>query len=209
MDWFDDERLDNEIKGMTSAQRHQAAYLALRRLRGPLLGLPIPQEWGITPEVLQGVLDAGGARLDGEPSESLHHAVADLVRAPVFAGKVDFDPDDDEIFLLEVMSSWIVLEGALGGMGEDLILEMINRARQLSNSIDVAVEASLPISGEASRREYIRTVDNDLARYGLEYFGTRNIEIERECHRSILASSGRDLGAREGEVLTLCDEFSR
>ena len=73
---------------MDRAQRHQAAYLALRRLRAPLLGIPMPPEWGVHPAVA-GMLDAGAARLDGEADDRLRQTVVALSGTPLFESEAD------------------------------------------------------------------------------------------------------------------------
>ncbi|MFJ8670157.1 hypothetical protein [Streptomyces sp. NPDC093600] len=212
MDWFDDAQLEGEIRRMNPAQRHKAAFLALRRLQGPLLGLPMPEEWGIRAEVVAAILQAGSARLDGAVDRDLHRAIEALLSADLFEDGNEVHPEGNEEFQLDVLSAWISLEESLGDMDEETIYDILMRVRQLANATDVVVDQSLSVlEGEGDHRDYILGVGGSLSAYGLGYFGTRNIELEQKCNSAILSFEGDGWGGSEvgREALGLCDEFGQ
>jgi hypothetical protein len=201
MEWPDEAVLTARIASMDGAQRHQAAYLALRRLQAPLLGIPMPPEWGVDPAAVLGVLDAGAARLDGEADDRLHRAVAALSRAPLFESEVD--PELAESFQLEAIGGWLQLEEALGEMSAARTDEIITLARRQADYLDGCIDATLMVvAGEEARERYLAAVEDPRLRaHELGYFATRNLEVEARCHAAVLAGSPR-------EPLHLCDEYS-
>ncbi|MFI8522464.1 hypothetical protein ACIGEZ_32410 [Streptomyces sp. NPDC085481] len=213
MDWYNDERLAGEVRSMTPVQRRKAAILALRRLQQPLTGLAMPQEWGVDSQVLKAVLRAGESALKNAYDGSLHAAVEEILRAPIFADEEDdLYAEGNQELQLEVLAAWINLCEVWEEMREGATKSLLMKVRQLTIGEDAGVQQSLSvISGEAERQAYLDGVDRTLAEYGLGYFGTRNIEIERRCNDVILGSSDdMELWAsRDGrEVQQLCDEFS-
>ncbi|MEU1566853.1 hypothetical protein ABZ504_41850 [Streptomyces mirabilis] len=107
VDWRDDEVLSARISVMNRPRRHQAAFLALRRLQAPLLGIEMPADWGIDSAVVDALLRSGGARLDGEADEVFQQVVAELCAAPLFESEVD--PESAELFQLETIGGWLLL----------------------------------------------------------------------------------------------------
>ena len=184
----DDAPLTVQIAAMDRAQRHQAAYLGLRRLQAPLLGIPMPPEWGVDPAAVLGVLDAGAARLDGEADDRLRQAVAALSRAPLFESEVD--PEIAESFQLEAIGGWLQLEEALGELSETQTDEIIGLARRQADYLDGCIDGTLMVvAGEEERQSYLAAVEDPRLRaQGLGYF-------------AVLAGSPR-------EPLQLCDEYS-
>ena len=201
MEWPDEAVLTGQIAAMDRAQRHQAAYLALRRLQAPLLGIPMPPEWGVDPAAVLGVLDAGAARLDGEADDRLRQAVAALSRAPLFESEVD--PEIAESFQLEAIGGWLQLEEALGELSETQTDEIIGLARRQADYLDGCIDGTLMVvAGEEERQSYLAAVEDPRLRArGLGYFAVRNLEVEARCHAAVLAGSFR-------ETLRLCDEYS-
>jgi hypothetical protein len=200
-DRFADEALTAQIAAMDRAQRHQAAYLALRRLQAPLLGIPMPPEWGVDPAAVAALLDAGAARLDGEADERLRRAVDVLSRAPLFESEVD--PELAESFQLEAIAGWLLLHEALGEMSEVQTEGIITLARDQAEYLDGCIDGTLMVvAGEEVREHYLAAVEDPLLRArGLGYFATRNLEAEARCHTAVLAGSVH-------EPLSLCDEYS-
>lgn len=208
--WRDDERLSAQIRAMGRHQRHQGAYLALRRLQAPLLGIEMPMGWGVDPTALSSLLHEGATRLDGEVNENLERAIADLCSAPLFESEVD--PEFAESFQLEAINGWLMLGDALGEMSEMQTDRIISLAREMAFYLDSYIDGSLtPVDGRELHERYLDSIDDRLRTYGLGYFGTRNIEVESACHEAILAaridedllnsSAGRQLEAS-------CDEYS-
>ncbi|UXY20237.1 hypothetical protein N8I84_17080 [Streptomyces cynarae] len=210
-DWRDDETLSARIRAMRRGQRHQAAYLALRRLQAPLILLEMPQGWGVDPAAVDALLRSGETHLDGDVNEDLQQAIAELSAAPLFESEIE--PEFAESFQLEAISGWLMLAEALGEMTEVQTETVIYLARELADYLDRYMESSLTVvEGEAIHERYLAGIDDRLRSYGLDYFGSRNLEVEGVCHKAILAApEGEDvLSSAEGhELLNACDEYSR
>ncbi|MEU1653565.1 hypothetical protein ACH46N_21375 [Streptomyces pristinaespiralis] len=209
-DWRDDETLSAQIRAMTRQQRHQAAYLALRRLQAPLLDIAMPVEWGVDSAALTSVLREGATRLDGEVNEDLGHAIAELCSAPLFESEIE--PEFAESFQLEVINGWLMLGESLGEMSEVQTDRAISLAREMAVYLDSYMDGSLTVvEGDELRERYLARVADNLRVYGLGYFGTRNLEIEGACHAAIIAVSASEdlLGSAVGHQLeATCDEYS-
>ncbi|MFE2610011.1 hypothetical protein ACFXI6_10365 [Streptomyces mirabilis] len=210
VDWRDDEVLSARISAMNRPRRHQAAFLALRRLQAPLLGIEMPADWGIDSVVVDALLRSGGVRLDGEADEVFQQAVAELCAAPLFESEVD--PEFAELFQLETIGGWILLGEALGEMSEVQTDGIISLARELANSLDTCMDDSLTVvEGEDLRERYLAGIDERLHAYGVGYFASRNLEVEGKCHEAILAASddGELFTSAAGrELLVDCDDYS-
>lgn len=210
VDWHDDATLSAQIGAMDRQQRHQAVYLALRRLQAPLLGMEMPADWGIDPAALDSLIRRGGERLDGEADEVFLQAIGRLTSAPLFDSEVE--PEFAESFQLEAINGWLMLGEALGEMSETQTETLIYLARELADYLDGFMEnSSAEIAGEDQRNAYLADVDDQLRSYGLRYFGTMNIAIELECHKAILAASDNDnlLASEVGRrLLVMCDKYS-
>jgi hypothetical protein len=207
-DWRDDETLSAQIRAMTRQQRHQAAYLALRRLQAPLLDIAMPEEWGVDTAALTSVLRKGATRLDGEVHEDLEHAIAELCSAPLFESEIE--PEFAESFQLEAINGWLMLGESLGEMSE--VQRAISLAREMAVYLDSFMDGSLTVvEGDELRERYLARVADNLRVYGMGYFGTRNLEIEGACHAAIIAVSASEdlLGSAVGHQLeATCDEYS-
>ncbi|MFJ8200165.1 hypothetical protein [Streptomyces sp. NPDC096152] len=210
MDWREDDTLSAQIRGMSRRQRHQAAYLALRRLQAPLVSIEMPADWGIDPAAVTTLLRKGAARLDGEADEGLAEAIVDISSAPLFESEVE--PELTELFQLEAINGWLLLGNALGEMSEEQTHEVVGLAREMATYLDSCMDDSLTVvDGEECRERYLAGADERLRAYGLGYFGTRNLEIERACHEAILAAPGDShlLESPAGSRLeAACDEYS-
>ncbi|MFF1739516.1 hypothetical protein [Streptomyces mirabilis] len=209
MNWRDDEVLSAQIRVMDRPQRHQAAFLALRRLQAPLFCIEMPADWGIDPAVVDALLRSGGARLDGEADEKFQQAVAELCAAPLFESEVE--PEFAELFQLETIGGWLLLGEALGEMSEVQTDRIISLARELADSLDTIMDDSLTVvEGEDLRERYLDGIDERLHTYGVGYFASRNLEVEGRCHEAILAASaGGELFTAAGhELLINCDDYS-
>ncbi|MGC9536763.1 hypothetical protein [Streptomyces sp. UG1] len=211
MDWRYDEALTTQIRRMDRAQRHQAAFLALRRLQAPLVDIEMPGEWGVDPAAVDSLLRCGAARLDGEPDDALQQAIAELSRAPLFESEID--PELAESFQLETIGGWILLAEALGEMSEVQTDRIIILAREQADYLDRCIDDTLMVvEGEEFRERYLANTEDRLRAYGLGYFATRNLEVEGRCHEVILdASAGGDpLSSGVGrELLNSCDRYGR
>ncbi|GAA0901450.1 hypothetical protein [Streptomyces thermoalcalitolerans] len=210
VDWHDDAILSAQIGAMDRQQRHQAAYLALRRLQAPLLGMEMPAYWGIDPAALGSLIRRGGERLDGEADEGFLQAIGRLTSAPLFNSEVE--SEFAESFQLEAIGGWLMLGEALGEMSATQTETLIYLARELADYLDGFMEnSSAEIAGEEKRNACLTGVDDQLRSYGLRYFGTMNLAIELECHKTILAASDSDdlLASEAGRrLLVMCDEYS-
>ncbi|MFD0367666.1 hypothetical protein [Streptomyces sp. NPDC127114] len=211
MNWYKDEHLAREVASMTPTQRRKAAILALWRLQAPLMGLAMPQEWGIDRQVLEAVERASESALKNAEDGSLRAAAEEISRASIFADEGDLYPEGNQELQLEVMASWIHLCEVWEEMRPEATKSILMKVRQLTIGEDAGVQQSLSvIAGEVERQTYLEGVDGTLAEYGLGYFGTRNIEIERRCNNVILRSSDGlelwEIGPGR-EVRQLCYEF--
>lgn len=208
VDWRFDDALTAQIRRMDRAQRHQAAFFALRRLQAPLSGMGMPPEWGVDPAAVDALLRQGAARLDGEHDDAFQQAVERLSQAPLFESEID--PGLAESFQLEAISQWLLLGEALGEMSEDQTDGIIVRVRELANYLDEYVDGTLTVvEGEDRRERYLAGVADPLRAYGLGYFATRNLEVEGRCHEAILSTDVLP-GSETGRELTaLCDAYSR
>jgi hypothetical protein len=209
-DWQDDESLSAWIRAMGRRQRHQVAYLALRRLRAPLLGLPMPADWGVEPAALAALLRTGAARLDGRIDVEFAQAIAEFSAAPLFESEIE--PEFAESFQLEALSGWLLLGDALGEMGEADTARIIGLARAMAVYLDDFMDGSLTeVGGGELRERYLADAGDRLRAYGLGYFGTRNLEVEGDCHEVILAAPADEdlLGSTAGlRLAAACDEYS-
>ncbi|MFF1307247.1 hypothetical protein [Streptomyces sp. NPDC058307] len=210
MDWRDDETLSTQIRAMSRRQRNQAAYLALRRLERPLVGIPMPESWGVEASVMNALLRSGEAQMDGEVNRELQQAVIDLHAAPLFQSEIE--PEFAQSFQLEAINGWLMLGDALGELSEAQTDKVISLARELADYLDKYMENSLTVvAGEVDRERYLAGVDERFTSYGMGYFGTRNLVVEGACHEAILASSVNEelLSSVLGrQLLELCDEYS-
>lgn len=211
VDWRYDEVLTAQIQRMDRAQRHQAAFLALRRLQAPLLDIEMPRDWGVDPAIVDSLLRCGAARLDGEPDDTFHQAIARLSHAPLFESEVD--PNIAESFQLEAIGGWMLMGEALGEMSQVQTERIIILAREQADYLDQCIAGTLMVAtGEEGLHErYLANVGNGLRAYNLGYFATRNLDIEGRCHETILgASGGGDLLSLEAgrELLHRCDKYS-
>ncbi|MEU0603982.1 hypothetical protein ABZ484_38070 [Streptomyces sp. NPDC006393] len=210
MDWHDDEALSAQIRAMGRRQRHQVAYLALRRLQAPLLGMEMPDDWGIDPAALDSLIRRSEERLDGEADEVFQQAIGRLTSAPLFESEVE--PGLAESFQLEAINGWLMLSEALGEMNETQTETLVYLARELADYLDGIMEnSSVEVAGEDQRDAYLAGIDDRLRSYGLRYFGTRNLDIEGACHKAVLAASDHDdlLSSPVGrELVGACDEYS-
>ena len=209
-DWRDDETLSAQIRAMGRGQRHQAAYLALRRLQAPLLRIEMPEDWGVGPEAVDALLRSGETRLDGDINDDLQQAIAELSTAPLFESEIE--PEFAESFQLEAISGWLMLGESLGEMTEGQTERVIYLARELADYLDRYMESSLTVvEGKEIREHYLASIDDRLQSYGLGYFGSRNLEVENTCHKVILAAPEGEsvLSSIEGhQLLNACDEYS-
>ncbi|MFK4112494.1 hypothetical protein [Streptomyces sp. NPDC002176] len=208
--WREDETLSAQINVMSRRQRYQAAYFALRRLQMPLVDIEMPTDWGVDPVALNSLLREGVERLDGEANEGIERAIAELCSAPLFESQVD--PEFAESFQLEAINGWLMLGEALGEMSVIQTERIISLAREMADYLDSCMDSSLTVvDGGARRESYLADVNSRLSAYGLGYFGTRNLQVERDCHESILAApSGEDLLSSNAghRLVTACDEYS-
>ncbi|MET8243121.1 hypothetical protein ABZV31_01010 [Streptomyces sp. NPDC005202] len=140
MDWHDDEALSARIRAMGRRQRHQAAYLALRRLQAPLLGMEMPDDWGIDPAALDSLIRRSGERLDGEADEVFQQAIGQLTSAPLFDSEIELGLA--ESFQLEAVNGWLMLGEALGEMNETQTETLVYLARELADYLDGIMENS-------------------------------------------------------------------
>ncbi len=70
---------------------------------------------------------------------------------------------------------------------------------------------ALKLDGESERKAYLETMPDGIRNLGLGYFGSRNIDLERQCHQAIQKTSDGEsiFDLKEGrEILAKCDEFS-
>ncbi|WP_437094083.1 hypothetical protein [Streptomyces sp. enrichment culture] len=210
VDWRDDEALTAQIRRMDRAQRHQAVFLALRRLQAPLVDIEMPGDWGVDPAAVDSLLRCGAARLDGEPDDAFRQALARLSRAPLFESEVD--PELAESFQLEAIGGWLLVGEALGEMSEDQTDGIVLLARAQADHLDGCIDDTLMAVGDEGLRErWLAQAGSHLRAYGLGYFATRNLEVEGRCHEVVLAASaGGDLLASEAgrELLNMCDDYS-
>lgn len=211
VDWRFDEVLTSQIQRMNTAQRHQAAFFALRRFQAPLLEIEMPEEWGIERTVIESLVRVGAQRLDGESDDAFQRSLAQLMGAPLFESEID--PELAESFQLEAIGGWILLGQALGEMSEVDTDRIIVLAREQADYLDQCIENTLlVIEGEQRRGRYLESVGDRFRAYGLGYFATRNLEVESRCHEAVLAASdGSEAFAaqEEGrELLSVCDTYS-
>lgn len=210
MDWRFDDGLTDEIRRMDRAQRHQAAFFALRRLQAPLSNMRMPEEWGIDPAAVENLLQLAAVRLDGDPDYAFQQALGRLRQAPLFESEVD--PELGESFQLEAISGWLLVGEALGEMSEEQTDTVVVRARELADHLDGYMDGTLTVvAGEEDRDRYLANVADPLRSYGLGYFATRNLEVERRCHEAILGAAGgvcMPASALGHELLVLCDDYS-
>jgi hypothetical protein len=179
-------------------------------LQAPLLGIDLPVEWGVDPEVLASVLRKAAARLDGQTDEDFERAIAELCSAPLFESEIE--PEFAESFQLEAINGWLMLSDALGEMSEVQSERLIVLAREMTVYLDSYMDDSLTVvDGEESRERYLVSVGDGLRSYGLGYFGTRNLEVEGACHESILTASASEEVADSlvgRQLQAACDEYS-
>ncbi|MFI8087972.1 hypothetical protein ACIF9R_06590 [Streptomyces sp. NPDC086080] len=199
-----------QIQRMDRAQRHQAVFLALRRLQAPLLDIEMPGDWGVDPAAVDSLLRCGAGRLDGEPDDVFQQAIAELSRAPLFESEID--PDLTGSFQLEAIGGWILLGEALGEISEVQTDRIIILAREQADYLDECIDGTLmAVEGEERRETYLGSVGDRLRVYGLGYFATRNLEVEERCHEAILAASASGDLLTSGawpDLLNSCDDYS-
>ncbi|MFJ2631620.1 hypothetical protein ACIO6U_06600 [Streptomyces sp. NPDC087422] len=204
------EGLSAQVAAMGRGQRCQAAYFALRRLRGPLVGMAMPEEWGVDPAALAELLRAGADVADGGSGAEFARAVAALTAAPLFESEIE--PEFAESFQLEALNGWLMLADALGEMSEADTERIIDVARATAVYLDDYMAGSLTeVAGEETRERWLADVDESLRVYGLGYFGTRNLAVEAECHDAVLAApAGADLltSAVRQRLEESCDAYS-
>ncbi|WP_406317232.1 hypothetical protein [Streptomyces sp. NBC_00118] len=210
MDWRYDKALTAQIQRMDRAQRHQAAFLALRKLQAPLLDIEMPRDWGVDPAAVDSLLRCGAAQLDGEPDDAFQQAITGLSRAPLFESEVD--PELAESFQLEAIGGWILVGEALGEMSEVQTDRIVILAREQAVYLDQCIDSTLTVvADEGLRERYLANAASRLRAYSLGYFATRNLEVEGRCHEAILAASagGGLLTSEAGrELLNSCDNYS-
>ncbi|MFJ1587485.1 hypothetical protein ACIOC1_29730 [Streptomyces sp. NPDC088197] len=189
------EGLSAQVAAMGRGQRYQAAYFALRRLRGPLVGMAMPEQWGVDPAALGELLRAGADVADGGSGAEFARAVAALTAAPLFESEIE--PEFAESFQLEALNGWLMLADALGEMSEADTERIIDVARAMAVYLDDYRTGSL--------------TEIDQRVYGPGHFGARNLAVEAECHDAVLAApAGADLlTSPVGRRLeAACDEYS-
>lgn len=208
-DWLDDDDLAGQIRSMSRGQRHWAAYLALRRLQSPLVGIELPDSWGMEPEDLESMLREGSGRLDGRVNPNLSEAVVRLCEP---LSGIELDPDPVELFQLEAIGGWDLLRMSLGEMEEGRTIRIVTLAREMAHYVD---GISGQVSTGGNSRSYERRlgeIEESVRDYGLGYFGSRNIEVELACHGVILTSPevadyATDNAVNE-QLCAVCEEFS-
>ncbi|MET9652144.1 hypothetical protein ABZZ44_17995 [Streptomyces sp. NPDC006460] len=210
MDWARDEILRRQVREMGRPQRYEAAAVALRRLQAPLLNIPMPAEWGIPFSAVQSIAQYGQVELGVIGDEELHDAVSKVAEAPLFESELS--PNVYEEIQLDTLAGWMALEGVLGEMDESTVFEIIRTVRALVKYVDDWMAYSdLEFEGESARRAYLAALPDTLRVFGLGYFGSRNIDLERQCHEAILKSSDGDGSAftlKDGrDLLEKCDEY--
>jgi hypothetical protein len=206
MDWQRDESLDSWIDAADRRQRYQAAALAMRRLRGPLFKIEMPEECGIAVSLAEALFDAVAAG----PGERFTDLVAELRGTPVFSSEVDAN-----------LAQWVQLGAidglpSLGDAQHDLNAatteRIISLARGSAHYLDeFVVDRPMPDPLEEKAHQwYLAGLGADVRKYGLDYYGSRNIEVEFACRVVIDARNSDGLLASPTgrELFELCDRFS-
>lgn len=209
MDWARDELLLQQVKEMGRLQRYEAATAALRRLQAPLLQIPMPTEWGIPFSAVESIVRYGHFELSALGDKGLHTAVSEVTEAPLFES--EFSPNVYEEIQLDTLAGWMALEGNLSEMGESTAFEIIRSVRASSNYVDEWMDHSnLEFDGGVARRAYLADMPESVRGFDLGYFGSRNIDLERQCHEVIQKSpeSRSMFTLQEGrDLLEKCDEY--
>jgi hypothetical protein len=216
MDWQRDESLDSWIEAANQRQRYHAAALAVRRLRAPLLQIEMPGEWGVAVSLADALFDAMAAG----PGARFTDLVAELRTTPLFSSEVDAN------LAQEVQLNAIDGLQSLGDAQHDLDAatteRIISHARGQAHYLDEFVADQPmpdplepdplepdPLEEEAHQR-YLAGLGADVREYGLDYYGSRNIDVEFACRAVIDARDGDGLLASPAgrELFELCDRFS-
>jgi hypothetical protein len=206
MDWQRDESLDSWISAADWLRRHQAASLALRRLRAPLLDIEMPAEWGIDRRLVESLFDI----LASWPSDSVQNIISDIRMAPLFESEVY--PTLAEEVQLEAIGGLLDFGDSHRDLDVKTTGRIITIARGMAHYLDQLFADSLTLDPlEDAHRGYVSQLDASVAAYAMDYYGSRNIKVEFDCRDVIdrwpdgegmfTTPSGR-------ELLQLCDEFS-
>jgi hypothetical protein len=206
MDWQRDESLDSWISAADRLQRHDAAVFALRRLRAPLLDIEMPEEWGIQRQLVESLFDILGSG----PSDSVQNIISDIRTAPLFESEVD--PEVGEEIQLEAIAGLLDLGDAHHDLDVKTAERIIAIPRAMAHGLDRLFADSMTSDPlEDGHRQYVSALDASVAAYGLDYYGSRNIEVEFACRDAIDRwQDGEALftAPSRRELLELCDEFS-
>lgn len=187
---------------LTPLQQRQAAALALRRWRAPVLAFEVDAEWGVDPSVLESLFQLAAAPAGAESNRAYRQAVAELCAAPLFTSEVD--PDTVQLVQLETISSLLAFGESLdesGSAGGGEAERVVETASSLADYLDGLVEASFYShpSDDAHRRYLAGLADR---RSGERYFTSRNVAVESACHGVLRA--GHD---PRGGLLRLTDRM--
>jgi hypothetical protein len=149
------------------------------------------------------------------PGERFTDLLAELRATPLFSSEVDAN-----------LAQWVQLGAidglqSLGDAQHDLDAatteRIISLARGSAHYLDeFVVDQPMPDPlepdplGEEAHQRYLARLGADVREYGLDYYGSRNIEVEFACRAVIDAWDGdRFLVSPSGrELFELCDRFS-
>jgi hypothetical protein len=204
--WEKDDSLVARIESLDWRQRYQTAVLALRRLRAPVLEIAMPAEWGIPLDLVSSIF----ATLTAEPSNALadaiHTAADELQTAPLFSS--EWDPGLTQEVQLETIGALLRLNDRLMDLDVDSAEYIVYKTRAMTTYLDEFVADSLtPNPAEDTHQRYHSQLGDEVGVYGLDYFGSRNIELELACHAGIVQQSpdeGFFSSAAGRELLELC-----
>ncbi|MFI8522460.1 hypothetical protein ACIGEZ_32385 [Streptomyces sp. NPDC085481] len=170
----------------------------------------MPAEWGIPPQAVESIVQCGQVELGAVDTQGLHAAISEVAEAPFFGDELS--PNFCEEIQLDTLTAWMALEEVLSEMDESTVFEIIRTVRGVAKYVDEwMTNPKLEFDGESARQAYLSAMSDDLRAFGLGYFGSRNIDLERQCHEMIRGISGNEsvFELKEGrDLLEKCDEYS-
>lgn len=170
----------------------------------------MPEGWGVESTLIETVLHPPVDFASEAWAYNFRRDVSVLERAPLFSTSIE--PEVEEVFQIEAMTALFGLKEALDRGGYELIEGVVHVARAVSNTLDEIIGDSLAIDpSEAVRQSYLVEVEPAVMQYDLGYFGSRNLEVEFECHRVIAGADGSDVftGQDGQHLLQICEVFGR
>lgn len=210
MDWESDDSLLARIGSMDRHQRYRTAVMALRRLRAPLVEIPMPTEWGVRQDLVSSLFVTLTAEPTDALAEAVHTAVGELRAAPLFES--EWDPELTEEIQLDTIDGLLTLGATLMDPDPPSTEQIVSKARSLSHYLDECIADSLmPEPDKDAQQLYLSRLGDEVRAYDLGYFGSRNLELEFACHAAIIHhDSHQDFfsSAAGQELLTRGNDYS-